>query len=77
MISPTLCEILSDGDEYDRARQRDAFQLQNELTAAGRKCPILFEQWVNTLGTLLMATGARLKGWKIPSSSQVLGKARG
>lgn len=77
MLNPTMCEILSEGDEYDRAVQRGAFQLQNELTAAGRKCPSLFEQWVNTLGTLLVATGARLQEWKIPSSSQVPGKARG
>ena len=77
MLNATMREILSEGDEYDRARQREVFQLQNELTAAGRNCPCLFEQWVNTLGTLLMATGARLKEWKIPPSSQLPGKARG
>ena len=31
MLNATMCEILSEGDEYDRARQREVFQLQRAV----------------------------------------------
>lgn len=77
MLHPITCEVLSEGDQYERAVQREAFQLRNRLTAAGVKCPSLVVRWVNALGVLLIAIGARLKVWKIPPSSQVPGEARG
>lgn len=69
-MHPITCEILSKVDKYDRARQREAFQLQNRLTTTRAECPNILVQRVNALGTLMMATGARLKDWKMPSSSQ-------
>ena len=42
MLHPITCEILSEGDQYDRAVQREALQLRKELTAARVKYPGLF-----------------------------------
>ena len=70
MLHPITCEILSEGDKHDRAAQREAFQLRNRLTPAGVKYPGLFGQCASALGTLLVATGARLIAWQIPPGSQ-------
>ena len=77
MLHPTTYEILSEGDEYDRAVQREAFQLQNELTMAGIRCPSLFVQGVNALGAILVTTGTQLKSWQVTADSRVPGKVRG
>ena len=77
MLHPITCEILSEGDQYDRAVQREALQLRKELTAARVKYPGLFVQCASALGTLLVVMGARLIAWQIPPGSQVSRKARG
>jgi hypothetical protein len=77
MLHPITCEILCEGDKHDRAVQREAFQLQSKLGAAGVKYPRLFVQCASVLGTLLVAMGARLIAWQIPPGSQIPGNARG
>ena len=77
MLHPITCEILNRGNKGERARQRETFQLRNRLGAAGTRTPSHLALWVKALGTLLVAVGARLVAWQIPSGSQVQRKARG
>jgi hypothetical protein len=77
MLHPITCEVLNKEDKHNRAAQRETFQLRNQLDAAGIKHPSLFAQGAGSLGTLLIATGARLIAWQIPPGNQVSRKARG
>ena len=77
MLHPITCEILSKGDQYDRAVQREALQVRSKAGAAGGKHPSLFAQGACALGALLVAMGARMIAWQIPPGSQASRKARG
>jgi hypothetical protein len=76
MINPTIVELLSTGDEWDREKQREDSQRLNQASAAQPSCRMWLEMGMTALRGMLTPMGKRWKEAQFPLGGQPRGQTQ-